>query len=103
MRAGVVTDLYVDPAVGDRVLLNVAALDRGLGTGGYALVVAVLDAAGRVAAQPPQPTGHLVKARYLPLQAMVAGADEQGSPHHELLRDADSLDGLPVVVADLHR
>jgi hypothetical protein len=33
---------------------------------------------------------------------MVAGADEQGSEYHELLRDADSLDGLPVVVADLH-
>ena len=29
------------PSVGDRVLLNVAALDRGLGTGGYALVIAV--------------------------------------------------------------
>jgi Protein of unknown function (DUF3866) len=32
----------------------------------------------------------------------VLGADEQGSPHHDLLREADSLDGLPVVVADLH-
>jgi hypothetical protein len=32
----------------------------------------------------------------------VAGADEQGSPHHEMLADADSLDGLPVLVADLH-
>ena len=102
VRALAYTDLTPAPSVGDRVLLNVAALDRGLGTGGYALVVAVLDAAGRVAAQPPQPAGHLVKARYLPLQAMVAGADEQGSPHHELLRDADTLDGLPVVVADLH-
>jgi hypothetical protein len=102
VRALVYTDLMPAPAVGDRVLLNVAALDRGLGTGGYALVVAVLDPAGRVTAQPPQPAGHLVKARYLPLQAMVAGADEPGSEHHELLRDADSLDGLPVVVADLH-
>src|ERR687889_1342551 len=102
VRALAYTDLTPAPAVGDRVLLNVAALDRGLGTGGYALVVAVLDPAGRVTAQPPQPAGHLVKARYLPLQAMVAGADEQGSPHHELLRDDDSLDGLPVVVADLH-
>src|ERR671917_579923 len=102
VRALAYTDLTPAPSVGDRVLLNVAALDRGLGTGGYALVVAVLDAAGGVAAQPPQPAGHLVKARYLPLQAMVAGADEQGSEHHELLRDADSLDGLPVVVADLH-
>jgi Protein of unknown function (DUF3866) len=33
---------------------------------------------------------------------MVAGADEQGSPHHEVLRDADSISGMPVVVADLH-
>ena len=31
------TDLMAAPAVGDRVLLNVAALERGLGTGGYAL------------------------------------------------------------------
>jgi hypothetical protein len=96
------TDLMAAPAVGDRVLMNVAALERGLGTGGYALVIAVLDAEGKVAAQPPQPTGHLVKARYLPLQAMVAGADEQGSAHHHLLADADSIDGMPVVVADLH-
>ena len=65
-------------------------------------MIAVLDAEGRVAAQPPQPSGHLVKARYLPLQAMVAGADEQGSAHHELLAEADSIDGMPVVVADLH-
>jgi Protein of unknown function (DUF3866) len=96
------TDLMAVPAVGDRVLLNVAALERGLGTGGYALVIAVLDAEGRVTAQPPQPRGHLVKARYLPLQAMVAGADEQGSAYHELLADADSIDAMPVVVADLH-
>ena len=102
VRALLYTDLMPAPTVGDRVLLNVAALERGLGTGGYALVVAVLGPEGQLVAQPPQPAGHLVKARYMPLQAMVAGADEQGSPHHELLRDADSLAGLPVVVADLH-
>lgn len=97
----VYTDLMATPTVGDRVLLNVAALDRGLGTGGYALVIAVLDAEDRVT-QPPQPAGHLIKARYLPLQAMVAGADEQGSAHHQLLAEADSIDGMPVIVADLH-
>jgi hypothetical protein len=101
-RALAYTALMATPEVGDRVLLNVAALDRGLGTGGYALVIAVLDRNGRVTAQPPQPAGHLVKARYLPLQAMVAGADEQGSEHHDLLREADSIDGMPVIVADLH-
>jgi uncharacterized protein DUF3866 len=86
------------PQVGDRVLLNTTALDLGLGTGGYALVVAVPD---RLPAD-PELAGHLVKARYTPLQVTVAGADEQGSPHHEVLRDADDIGGMPVVVADLH-
>jgi hypothetical protein len=86
------------PEPGDRVLLNTTALDLGLGTGGYALVVAVPDRL------PPDRTGpgHLVKARYTPLQAVVLGADEQGSPHHDVLRDADDIAGMPVVVADLH-
>jgi Protein of unknown function (DUF3866) len=86
------------PEPGDRVLLNTTALDLALGTGGYALVVAVPD---RLPADRSGP-GHLVKARYTPLQAVVLGADEQDSPHHDVLRDADDVDGLPVVVADLH-
>ncbi|HEY2575577.1 MAG TPA: DUF3866 family protein [Streptosporangiaceae bacterium] len=86
------------PQPGDRVLLNTTALAQGLGTGGYAFVVAV---PGRLPPDPP-PSGHLVKARYTPLQATVQGADEQGSPHHELLRDADDLGAMPVIIADLH-
>ena len=85
------------PQAGDRVLLNATALELGLGTGGYALVVALPDRL-----PDSSPLGHLVKARYTPLQATVLGADEQGSPHHEVLRDADDLGGMPVVVADLH-
>jgi Protein of unknown function (DUF3866) len=90
--------LVGSPQVGDEVLLNTTALAMGLGTGGYAMVVAVPDRF------PPDPSGpgHLVKARYTPLQATVLGADEQDSEHHEVLRDADSVDGMPVVVADLH-
>jgi len=86
------------PRPGDRVLVNTTALDLGLGTGGYALVIAVPDRL------PPDPelAGHLVKARYSPLQATVLGADEQGSPHHDVLRDADDIGEMPVVVADLH-
>ena len=86
------------PQPGDRVLLNTTALDLGLGTGGYALVIAIPD---RLPPDPALP-GHLVKARYSPLQATVLGADEQGSPHHDVLRDADDIGGMPVVVADLH-
>jgi hypothetical protein len=86
------------PEPGDLVLLNTTALAMGLGTGGYAMVTAIPDRL------PPDPSGpgHLVKARYTPLQATVLGADEQDSPHHALLADADSLDGMPVIVADLH-
>ncbi|MEV0621470.1 DUF3866 family protein [Nonomuraea sp. NPDC050404] len=86
------------PEPGDEVLLNTTALAMGLGTGGYAMVVAVPN---RLPEDPRGP-GHLVKARYTPLQATVQGADEQDSPHHARLREADSLDGMPVIVADLH-
>jgi Protein of unknown function (DUF3866) len=98
-RALAYPQLVGRPAVGEVVLLNTTALERGLGTGGYAMVVA------RPQAWPddlPLGVGHLVKARYTPQQVMVLGADEQGSPHHELLADADDLFGMPVVVADLH-
>ena len=92
-------ELVGTPAVGDPVLLNVGALQLGLGTGGYALVVALPE---RLPGDPPVGPGHLVKGRYTPLQATVLGVDEQQSPHHDRLREADSLDAMPVVVADLH-
>ncbi len=86
------------PEPGERVLLNTTALDLRLGTGGYALVAAIPD---RLPTDRSGP-GHLVKARYTPLQAVVQGADEQGSPYHAVLRDAEDIGGMPVVVADLH-
>ena len=98
VRALAYPRLTGQPEIGDAVLLNTGALDLGLGTGGYALVVALPDRLPPDSAEP----GHLVKARYTPLQATVLGADEQGSAYHEVLREADSLDGIPVVVADLH-
>jgi len=86
------------PEPGDDVLLNTTALAMGLGTGGYAMVVAIPNRLP----EDPQGPGHLVKARYTPLQATVLGVDEQDSPYHELLREADSVEGMPVIVADLH-
>ena len=99
VRALAYPALVGDPDVGDRVLLNVSALARDLGTGGYALVVALPDAPPT---DPSPGPGHLVKARYTPLQALVLGVDEQESASHDLLREADDLGGMPVVVADLH-
>lgn len=98
------TDIVGTPAVGDTVLLNVSALRRGLGTGGLALVVA--DASHPPVDPPPAP-GHIVKARYTPLQEMVLALEEQESPHHEAMRGhpdivAGDLQRMPVVVAELH-
>jgi hypothetical protein len=121
VRALAYPDLVGRPETGDRVLLNTTALDLGLGTGGYALVVAIPDrlpapaAPGRapvihrgpsrgtgVSPVPLPAAGHIVKSRYTPLQTTVLSADEQDSPWHAALRDADDISGLPVVVADLH-
>ncbi|WP_238329633.1 DUF3866 family protein [Ornithinimicrobium humiphilum] len=102
VRALAYPDVVGTPVVGDRVLLNVTALERGLGTGGYAVVVAVPD---RPAAWPDRAdddAGHLVKARYTPLQTMVLGADDPEGAHHARLQDADDVEGMPVVAADLH-
>jgi hypothetical protein len=103
VRALAYTALVGEPQLGDRVLLNASALLRGLGTGGLAFVVAVPD---RLPTDPPPPHGHIVKARYTPHQQMFLAVDEQDSPHHAVmtgpLAAAGDLEGMPVVVADLH-
>src|SRR3984885_7230295 len=97
IRALAYPALVGKPRAGDRVLLNVTALEAGLGTGGGALVVAIPDRLPGDA----DLGGHIVKSRYTPLQVMTGSADEQGSEYHELLESADSLAAMPVVVADL--
>jgi len=104
VRALAYPELVGRPEPGDRVLLNVTALALGLGTGGYALVVAVPE---RLPADPPglaagRAGGHMVKARYTPLQTLALGVDEESSPHRAKLAGAEDLGGLPVVTADLH-
>ena len=83
---------------GDRVVVNTTGLALGLGTGGIGLVLWNLDGAG----PPPSPAGHIVKMRYTPWQTEVLAAEEPTGPHHETLREAESIAGLPVVVCGLH-
>ncbi len=99
VRALAYTAMVGAPQAGERVLLNASALLKGLGTGGLAFVVARPDS---LPADPPAGPGHIVKARYTPMQQMLLAVDEQDSPHHDALADADDLAGMPVVVADLH-
>ncbi|MBI4261798.1 MAG: DUF3866 family protein [Actinobacteria bacterium] len=80
---------------GDEVVVNATAVELGLGTGGFHLVVAVL---GGRPGEEPAPPGRVMKARYTPLQVAVSSVEET---HAEALDGAD-LTGTPVVVAPLH-
>src|ERR1044071_8704762 len=80
------------PRPGDRVLLNTTALDLGLGTGGFALVVALPD---RLPTERFEGPGHIVKARYSPLQTVCLAVDEEDSPARSVMQRAEHLAGMP--------
>jgi hypothetical protein len=81
--------------VGDRVILNTTAVELGLGTGGVHFVVAV-EAGPDVEVRG---AGHVMKARYTPLQAATLTVEES---HRDAIERSPGLQGTPVVVAPLH-
>jgi len=94
----VYTDLVGKVKSGDPVLLNTTAESLHLGSGGYHYVIAGLNGEEK-----PLPAGgHIMKLRYTPLQVKVLSAEEEDSPYHQELKDADSLEGIPVLAATLH-
>lgn len=97
-RCLVYTDLVGTVRAGDTVLLNTTAESLGLGSGGFHFVIAPLNGGEK---QLP-PGGHIMKLRYTPMQIKVLSAEEEESPYHEELLNADSLDGTPVLAATLH-
>lgn len=86
-------------AADDRVLLNTTAVDVSLGTGGLHFVVASAGS-GVVFDQPSG--GHVMKARYTPVQRDVCAVEEASSPHAAIMAHAAALDGMPVVCCGLH-
>lgn len=102
IRALSYTALTGAPEPGETVLLNTNALRRGLGTGGDALVVARPDAVFPEDPEPLALDGHMMKARYTPMQVMVDAVDDPASEHYATMQAADDLGGMPVVAADLH-
>ncbi|MHB9003533.1 MAG: DUF3866 family protein [Coriobacteriia bacterium] len=87
--------------VADRVLLNTTAVDLGLGTGGLHFVVARGRVTAGVALDQPS-GGHIMKLRYSPLQFDVMSVEEQGAAHHDVMKNAVSLNGMPVACCGLH-
>jgi hypothetical protein len=87
-------DLVGEVRAGDAVILNTTAVELGLGTGGMHLVVAV---EGRTT--DGVPAGHVMKARYTPVQTAVATVEETDA---RLLEASAGLRQTPVVCAPLH-
>jgi hypothetical protein len=88
-------DLCGEVRVGDPVLLNATALDLGLGTGGVHFVIAV---EGREVS-PENLPGHVMKARYTPVQTAVVSVEETNAA---LVEGSEGLRQTPVVCAPLH-
>jgi hypothetical protein len=103
-------DAFRAAAAGDRVWLNTTAVDLGLGTGGQHFVIAFADASDGLAADRGEPAagrragppGHLMKLRYTPLQRAVLAAEEPDSPHHARFLGRPRLEGMPVLIGELH-
>ncbi len=87
-------DLIGPVEVGDPVVLNTTAVALGLGTGGVHFVVAVEGRESRDGS-----AGRVMKARYTPVQTVVATVEET---HGALLEGSAGLAGAPVVVCPLH-
>jgi hypothetical protein len=92
-KAYVLTKLVGPVTVGDRVVMNTTAVERGLGTGGWHVVHWNLE---RDAWSQPGP-GHIMKLRYTSLQVDTGAAEEVG-PFYPAM----GLAGSPVVVCGLH-
>lgn len=82
----------------DEILIEVSALAKSLGTGGYATVRALW---GKLPEDEIVTVGHIVKDRYTPCQNIVLGGDEPDSPYYQQLENV-SMRGVPVITSDLH-
>src|SRR5919201_762406 len=79
-------------AVGDDVVVNVQAVELGLGSGGFDVLYVNLT---RGLDLPAEPGAHVMKLPYTPLQQAVRHAEEDGAQR-------EMLGGLPVVCCLLH-
>lgn len=84
--------------VGQKVVLNTTARHLHLGTGGYDFV---LSAEGNDHLDFEE-LGHIMKLRYTPYQLKVLSLEEAASPYHDLIRAAESIQDMPVIIAPLH-
>lgn len=103
-EAYALTDLCGPIEVGDELLVNVSAIELGLGTGGAHVVHTNLSSPFLGAAS----TGRVMKARYLSEQLPVDGFEESGERQCDgsgdggIVGELPSLVGVRVVLCVLH-
>jgi hypothetical protein len=85
-------------AAGDNVILNTTAVELGLGSGGFHIVVWNLSLSDHNVPG----AGHIMKLRYTPSQLNVLAAEESASRDHERVAETSDLIGMPVIVGTLH-
>jgi hypothetical protein len=83
---------------GDIVILNTTAVELNLGTGGWHFVMNIPGGSDTMG----ETRQHIMKLRYTPFQLATGSCEEQGSPYHDSLKNACSIDGMPVLVGELH-
>ena len=97
-RATVFTRITGTVSEGDSVVVNTTGVDLELGTGGDDFVIWNLahGEAGELSG------GHILKLRYTPWQIDTMSAEAPESPHHDLLAEETSIEGMNVVACGLH-
>jgi len=85
--------------VGQNVYINSTATELKLGTGGYDFVVTPFSS---IIDNNQEKNGHIMKLRYTPLQFSVQTCEEQSSPYHAIFTEPKTLEGLPVLIGELH-
>ncbi|WP_332691287.1 DUF3866 family protein [Halalkalibacter lacteus] len=85
--------------VGNYILVNATATELQLGTGGWDIVCSLLQGNDWIS---EDSKGHIIKARYTPIQHSVMAVEAQESTYHEHFTKPFSLSGKPIWLAELH-
>ncbi len=84
---------------GDEVLLNTTAVRLTLGSGGFHIVMAILN---RNEKERNAPSGHIMKGRYTPFQLAVQCVEEEEHPLYSPETRGGDLQGFPILLFSLH-
>ena len=89
-------------SIGHKVIINKTAKTLNLGSGGYDFIVTPINLTNTRRIKVIAEEGHIMKLRYTPYQFSVLSAEEQDSKHHDIFKEVKFLEGMPVIIGELH-